>query len=56
VRSGVVEQLDDLARALDWYGARFLRHHRCRHRRVNPWKKRARFANAIPDVVDIQEA
>jgi hypothetical protein len=56
VRSGVVEQLDGLARALGWrYGARFLRE-RCGRRRVNPCEKRARFANAIPDVVDTQEA
>jgi hypothetical protein len=56
VRSGVVEQLDGLARVLGWrYVARFLRQP-CRRRRVNPREKRARFANAIPDVVDTQEA
>lgn len=56
MRSGVVEQLDDLARALGWrYGARFLRE-RYRRSRVNPWEKRARFANATPDVIDTQEA
>jgi len=49
-RSGVVRQRDGLARALGWrYGAR------CRRRRVSSWEKRARFANAISDVVDTQK-
>ncbi|HSU64498.1 MAG TPA: hypothetical protein VLJ12_11625 [Burkholderiales bacterium] len=51
-RSGVVEQLGELARVLPGRnGGRFLRE-RYRRRRVDPWEKRARFASAIPKVID----
>jgi hypothetical protein len=51
-RSGVVEQLGELARVLPGRnGGRFLRE-RYRRRRVGPWEKRARFASAIPKVID----
>ena len=51
----VVKQLDGLASALGWrYGAGFLGQP-YRRGRVSPWEKRARFANAISDVVDTQK-
>jgi hypothetical protein len=56
-RSRVVVKLDVLARELGCrYGARFLRQRAAdRRRRVGPWEKRARFGNAIPNVVNTQE-
>ena len=52
---GVVELLDGPGPTLPWrYHPGFLRRWH-RRRRACPWAKRARFANAIPDVVDTQE-
>jgi hypothetical protein len=54
-RLGVVELFDCPGVTLPWhYHPGFLR--RCRRRRrACPWEKHARFANAIPEVVDTQE-